>query len=60
MSKYFGTNGVRGKFEELNPLLAMKLAQAIGIYLKHGKILLTGLKMKLPARMMWMTLPRFQ
>ncbi len=40
MSKYFGTNGVRGKFEELNPLLAMKLAQAIGIYLKHGKILI--------------------
>ncbi|MDO8554690.1 MAG: phosphoglucosamine mutase [Candidatus Micrarchaeota archaeon] len=38
MSKYFGTNGVRGKFEELNPLLTMKLAQAIGIYLNRGTV----------------------
>lgn len=38
MSKYFGTNGVRGKFEDLNPLLAMNLAQAIGIYLNRGKV----------------------
>jgi len=35
---YFGTNGVRGLFNELDPALAMKLAQAIGRYLK-GKII---------------------
>ncbi|MFA5049541.1 MAG: phosphoglucosamine mutase [Candidatus Micrarchaeia archaeon] len=34
----FGTNGVRGKFDELNPLLALKIAQGIGIYFKKGKI----------------------
>ncbi len=39
MAKYFGTNGVRGKFEDLNPELTMKLARAIGIYLKRGKVL---------------------
>lgn len=38
MAKYFGTNGVRGKLNELTPELSMKLAQAIGIYLKKGKI----------------------
>jgi len=37
---YFGTNGVRGRFDELSPGLAMKLAQAIGCYLGKGKILL--------------------
>lgn len=35
----FGTNGVRGKFSELNPELAVKLSQAIGIYFGRGKIL---------------------
>lgn len=39
MSKYFGTNGVRGKFEFLNPELTLRLAQAIGTYLGHGKII---------------------
>lgn len=38
MAKYFGTNGVRGLFNELDPALAMKIAQAIGRYLK-GKII---------------------
>jgi phosphomannomutase/phosphoglucomutase len=37
MAKYFGTNGVRGKFDELNPELALGLAQAIGTYLSTGK-----------------------
>lgn len=34
----FGTNGVRGLFHELNPLLALKIAHGIGIYFKSGKI----------------------
>lgn len=38
MAKYFGTNGVRGKINELTPELSMKLAQAIGVYLKKGRI----------------------
>jgi phosphomannomutase/phosphoglucomutase len=37
---YFGTNGVRGRFDELTPELAMRLAQATGIYLKRGDIIL--------------------
>jgi len=37
---YFGTNGVRGRFDELTPELALKLAQAIGTYFKGGKIIL--------------------
>jgi len=44
---YFGTNGVRGRFNELTPELAQRLAQQIGIYLKKsgakgksGKIIL--------------------
>lgn len=39
MARYFGTNGIRGLFNELTPLLAMKAAQAFGIYCKRGKIL---------------------
>lgn len=39
MSHYFGTNGVRGRFDELTPSLALKLAQAIGRYFKGGKVL---------------------
>ncbi len=39
MSKYFGTNGIRGRFDFLNPELALKLAQAIGIFLNRGKII---------------------
>ncbi len=35
MAKYFGTNGVRGKFDELTPELTLKLAQAIGMYLSR-------------------------
>jgi len=39
MGKYFGTNGVRGLFDELGPELAVKIAQAVGIYFKRGKII---------------------
>lgn len=39
MAKYFGTNGVRGIFRELNPMLALRLAQAFGMWCKEGKIL---------------------
>jgi len=39
MAKYFGTNGVRGLFNELTPELAMRVAQAIGMYFKKGKII---------------------
>ncbi len=35
---YFGTNGVRGRFNELDPALAMKIAQAVGRHFK-GKII---------------------
>ena len=34
---YFGTNGVRGRFNDLTPALALKIAQAVGMYL-NGKI----------------------
>ncbi|MBN2478081.1 phosphoglucosamine mutase [Candidatus Micrarchaeota archaeon] len=34
----FGTNGIRGTFEELTPELALKASQGIGIYFKKGKI----------------------
>ncbi|MFH0738218.1 MAG: phosphoglucosamine mutase [Candidatus Micrarchaeota archaeon] len=37
---YFGTNGVRGRFDELTPELALMLSQAIGSYFKGGKIIL--------------------
>jgi len=40
MAKYFGTNGVRGLFNELTPELSLKLAMAIGVFFKRGKILL--------------------
>lgn len=40
MSRYFGTNGVRGKFNELTPELALKIAHAIGIYFNKGKIVI--------------------
>jgi len=40
MAKYFGTNGARGTFQQLNPELVMKLSQAIGLYFNKGKILL--------------------
>lgn len=39
MAKYFGTNGIRGKFDTLSPQFALKCAQGIGIYFKRGKIL---------------------
>lgn len=43
MAKYFGTNGIRGTFDVLNPELALELSKAIGSYLKgkkeHGKII---------------------
>jgi len=34
---YFGTNGVRGRFDELPPELALRLAQATGAYLTRNK-----------------------
>jgi phosphomannomutase/phosphoglucomutase len=37
--RYFGTNGVRGKFDKVNPELALSLAKAIGEYLNRGKII---------------------
>jgi phosphomannomutase/phosphoglucomutase len=36
---YFGTNGVRGRFDELGPGLAMRVAQGVGRYFNNGKIL---------------------
>ncbi len=39
MAKYFGTNGVRGKFDELTPSLALRLAQAFGVWCKRGNVL---------------------
>lgn len=39
MARYFGTNGVRGKFDELAPELALRLSSAIGSYLGGGKII---------------------
>jgi phosphomannomutase/phosphoglucomutase len=33
---YFGTNGVRGRFDELPPELVLRLAQATGAYLAQG------------------------
>ncbi len=35
---YFGTNGVRGRFDTLGPELALKIAQAVGRYFK-GKMI---------------------
>ena len=35
---YFGTNGVRGHFDELTPALALQISQAIGEYFNRGKI----------------------
>lgn len=39
MAKYFGTNGIRGLFNELTPELALRASQAFGIWSKRGKIL---------------------
>lgn len=39
MAKYFGTNGIRGKFDTLTPQFALRCAQAIGIYFTRGKVL---------------------
>ncbi|MEW6035270.1 MAG: phosphoglucosamine mutase [Candidatus Micrarchaeota archaeon] len=40
MARYFGTNGVRGKFDELTPELTLRLSQAIGQHLGPGKVVL--------------------
>ncbi|MCI0504252.1 phosphoglucosamine mutase [Candidatus Micrarchaeota archaeon] len=40
MARYFGTNGVRGRIDELTPELARRLSQATGAYFKGGKMLL--------------------
>jgi len=40
MAEYFGTNGVRGKFDKLNPELALEIARATGEYFKRGKIII--------------------
>ncbi|MBN2122377.1 phosphoglucosamine mutase [Candidatus Micrarchaeota archaeon] len=39
MAKYFGTNGIRGTFEVLTPLLALRASQAIGDYFNGGNVL---------------------
>src|SRR3989338_8045084 len=39
MSKYFGTNGIRGTIDVLTPELAYKAAYATGVYFKSGLIL---------------------
>jgi phosphoglucosamine mutase len=39
MAKYFGTNGIRGTFEVLTPLLALRASQAIGDYFNCGNVL---------------------
>ena len=39
MPRYFGTNGMRGLFNELTPELALRAAQAFGAYCKFGKVL---------------------
>ncbi len=36
---HFGTNGVRGRFDELTPELTLRLSQAIGAYFKGGKVI---------------------
>ena len=52
MAKYFGTNGIRGKYDFLNPDFSFKVAYATGIFFKKGKILvgmdgrLTSLEIK--------------
>ena len=38
MAGLFGTNGVRGKFDFLTPELSMKIAKAIGVYFKRGRM----------------------
>jgi phosphomannomutase / phosphoglucomutase len=40
MARYFGTNGVRGRIDELTPDLARGLSQAAGLYFKGGRIIL--------------------
>lgn len=37
MAKYFGTNGVRGRYDELTPELILNLVTAIGCYFKKTK-----------------------
>lgn len=37
MARYFGTNGVRGRFDELAPDLTLRLSQAIGGYFRKGR-----------------------
>jgi len=39
MVRYFGTNGVRGTFDVLDPMLAMRLAASVGVYFNRGTIL---------------------
>jgi phosphomannomutase/phosphoglucomutase len=39
MSRYFGTNGVRGLFRELGPELALGISRAIGAYFGGGRVI---------------------
>ncbi|MCX6777837.1 MAG: phosphoglucosamine mutase [Candidatus Micrarchaeota archaeon] len=39
MAKYFGTNGIRGKLDEMTPEFACRMAAAFGIWSGRGKIL---------------------
>ncbi|RUM48226.1 MAG: phosphoglucosamine mutase [Hyperthermus sp.] len=43
MAKLFGTDGVRGRvFQELSPLLALRLGMAIASYFGEGSVILVG------------------
>ena len=41
MAKYFGTNGIRGRLDELTPELAIRVSKAFGAWCK-GKTILVG------------------
>ena len=39
MAKYFGTYGIRGKLDTMNPEFALRMCSAFGTYLEGGKVL---------------------
>jgi phosphomannomutase/phosphoglucomutase len=39
MVKYFGTYGIRGKLDTLNPEFALRMCSAFGTYIKGGRVL---------------------
>jgi len=52
MTKYFGTNGARGTFKQLTPEIALRIAQAVGIYFKRGRIIVAR-DMRLTSDVLW-------